>query len=218
MEPTQRDVCSIFGSPQCVDDTAGQHLFWLLGHPEFLLSIWLGLGLAALVLLVWWYRRTPARSFRFTVPVLWVLGFSFLSIAGGSADLLLANTGVDQALHDTYYVVAHFNYLLSIASVFAIFAGWYHWFPRISGRAYSELWGKMHFWLTFIGSLMMLLPLYFFGLVGMPHYYVDYPEAFAYWNWVSAIGGHVAAAGTICLFVSMLWRFVGHRGQGPESP
>jgi cytochrome c oxidase subunit I len=211
MSPSQLDFCSIFGFPQCVDEITRLHLFWLLGQPEILFGIWLGLGLVVMVLLIWHYARTPARSFRFTMPMLWVLGTVVLWTAGGATSALLANVRVDRELHDTYYVVAHFNYLLAISSVFVVFAGWYHWFPRLSGRAYSELWGRMHFWLTFIGSLIVILPQHFVGLAGMPRRYADYPDAFAYWNWVSAIGGYVTATGTICLFVSMLWRFVPRR-------
>src|SRR5262245_56636999 len=218
MSPAQSDFCAIFGSSLCLDDTGRLHLFWLLNQPAILSSIWFGLGLAALAILFWRYVRTPARSFRFTVPVLWILGAVQLWTLGGAIGALLVSSQVDRALHDTYYVVAHFNYLLAIASMFLVFAGWYHWLPRISGRAYSELWGRMHFWLTFVGSLIVLFPLHFFGLAGMPARYADYPDAFACWNWVSAIGGYVAATGTICLYVSMLWRFVIPRRQDPDIP
>jgi cytochrome c oxidase subunit I len=218
MPPAQTDFCAIFGFSPCLDDTGWLHLFWLLGQSAILSSIWLGLGLAALVILFWRYAQAPARSFPFTVPRLWVLGAVLLWMLGGAIGALLAISRVDRALHDTYYVVAHFNYLLPLVAVFLLFAGWYHWFPKISGRAYSELWGRMHFWLTFIGSLIVLFPLHFFGLAGMPRRYADYPDAFAYWNWVSALGSYVAAAGTICLFVSMLWRFVMPRRQGADSP
>jgi len=218
MSPAQSDFCAIFGFSPCLDDIGRLHLLWLLGQPAILSSIWLSLGLAGLAILFWRYAQAPARSFRFTVPRLWVLGAVLLWTLSGVIGALIASSQVDRALHDTYYVVAHFDYLLALVAVFLLFAGWYHWFPNVSGRADSELWSRMHFCLTFIGSLIVILPLHFVGLAGMPRRYADYPDAFAYWNGVSALGSYVAAAGTICLFVSMLWRFVMPRRQGADSP
>jgi cytochrome c oxidase subunit 1 len=103
--------------------------------------------------------------------------------------------------------VAHFHYVLSLGAVFAIFAGWYYWFPKMTGYEYSEFLGKLHFWLTFIGANVLFFPQHFLGLAGMPRRYADYPEAFAGWNYVSSMGAYITSLGTLVFFFAMFLAF-----------
>jgi cytochrome c oxidase subunit I len=154
-----------------------------------------------------WIATMWGGSLRFTTPMLWALGFIFLFTVGGVTGVMLANPGVDRGLHNTYYVVAHFHYVLSLGAVFAIFAGWYYWFPKMFGYDYSEFIGKLHFWTTFIGANVLFFPQHFLGLAGMPRHYADYPEAFAYWNRISSIGSYITAVGLVIFFIGVIQAF-----------
>ncbi|WP_296577293.1 cytochrome c oxidase subunit I [Phreatobacter sp.] len=164
-----------------------------------------------------WIATMWGGSIRMTTPMLWAVGFIFLFTVGGVTGVVLANAGVDRALHDTYYVVAHFHYVLSLGAVFAIFAGWYYWFPKMFGYMYSEFIGKLHFWVTFVGVNLVFFPQHFLGLQGMPRRYVDYPDAFAMWNYVSSIGSYIAAVGVVIFLAGVVQAFMRKQAAG-ENP
>src|SRR3546814_579031 len=144
--------------------------------------------------------------------MLFAVGFIFLFTVGGVTGVVLANAGVDTVMHDTYYVVAHFHYVLSLGAVFAIFAGFYYWIGKMSGRQYPEALGKLHFWITFIGVNITFFPMHFLGLSGMPRRYPDYPDAFAGWNEVASYGAYISFAGAILfVFIALYTVFAGRK-------
>lgn len=161
-----------------------------------------------------WIATMWGGSISFKTPMLWALGFIFLFTIGGVTGVMLANAGVDRAYHDTYFVVAHFHYVLSLGAVFAIFAGWYYWFGKITGYQYSELLGKLHFWITFIGVNLLFFPQHFLGMAGMPRRYVDYPDAYAGWNYVSSIGSYISGAGVVIFLICIAHAFIVQRRCG----
>ena len=165
-----------------------------------------------------WIATMWGGSIQFRVPMLWALGFIFLFTLGGVTGIMLANAGVDRALHDTYYVVAHFHYVLSLGAVFTIFAGWYYWFPKMTGYMYNEALGKLHFWLTFIGANVLFFPQHFLGLAGMPRRYADYPDAYAYWNWWSSVGSYITATGTLVFVLGMLYAYFIAKSKAANNP
>ena len=154
-----------------------------------------------------WIATMWGGSISFRTPMLWAVGFVFLFTVGGVTGVVLANAGVDRALHETYYVVAHFHYVLSLGAVFALFAGFYYWFPKMSGYMYNERLGAIHFWVMFVGVNITFFPQHFLGLAGMPRRYVDYPDAYAFWNQVSSVGALISGAGVVVFLYAIYEAF-----------
>jgi cytochrome c oxidase subunit 1 len=151
-----------------------------------------------------WIATMWGGSIELKLPMMWALAFIFLFTVGGVTGVVLANAGVDTVLHNTYYVVAHFHYVLSLGAVFGIFAGFYFWIGKMSGRQYPEFWGKVHFWMTFVGVNLTFFPMHFLGLQGMPRRYPDYPDAFWGWNMLASIGSYISFASAFVFFY-VLW-------------
>ncbi len=164
-----------------------------------------------------WIATMWGGSIEFKTPMLWALGFIFLFTVGGVTGVVLSNAGLDVVLHNTYYVVAHFHYVLSLGAVFGLFAGFYYWFSKMTGYEYSERLGQLHFWVTFIGVNLTFFPMHFLGLAGMPRRYVDYPDAFAGWNMVASIGSLISVAGVVIFFILIIEAF-GSRRKVENNP
>ena len=147
-----------------------------------------------------WIATMWGGSIRFKTPMLFAVGFIFLFTVGGLTGVVLSNSGINAVMHDTYYVVAHFHYVLSMGAVFAIFAGWYYWIGKITGLQYPEVLGQIHFWLFFFGVNLTFFPMHFLGLAGMPRRIPDYPDAFAGWNAVASFGSYISAISALFFF------------------
>jgi len=152
-----------------------------------------------------WLGTMWGGSISFETPMLFAIGFIVLFTLGGLTGVVLSNAGLDIALHDTYYVVGHFHYVLSMGAVFSLFAGFYYWIGKITGLRYPETLGKIHFWITFVGVNLTFFPMHFLGLAGMPRRIPDYPDAYAGWNYVASLGSYVTAFGVI-LFIYIIYR------------
>lgn len=161
-----------------------------------------------------WIATMWGGSMRFDTPMLFALGFIFLFTIGGVTGVVLANAGIDTVLHDTYYVVAHFHYVLSLGAVFALFAGFYYWIGKMSGRQYPEWMGKLHFWATFIGVNLLFFPQHFLGLAGMPRRIPDYPDAYAGWNAISSYGAYLSFGATIFFVFVVFYTLLAGRKVG----
>ena len=162
-----------------------------------------------------WIATMWGGSLTFKTPMLWALGFIFMFTVGGVTGVVLANGGVDDIMHDTYYVVAHFHYVLSLGAVFSLFAGFYYWFGKMSGRMYNELLGQLHFWIFFVGVNVLFFPMHFLGLQGMPRRIPDYPSEFAEYNALATHGYEIMAASMVIFFINVFWSlFAGKKAEG----
>jgi cytochrome c oxidase subunit 1 len=164
-----------------------------------------------------WVATMWGGSIEFKTPMLWAIGFIFVFVIGGVTGVALASAALDLSFHDTYYVVAHFHYVLSLGAVFSIFAGFYYWFEKVSGLKYNELLGQLHFWIFFIGTNVLFFPQHFLGLQGMPRRIIDYPDAFAFWNKVSSLGYVIMATSMVVFILVLLEAFV-RRRRGVANP
>jgi heme/copper-type cytochrome/quinol oxidase subunit 1 len=148
-----------------------------------------------------WLTTMAGGFIEIATPMLFAIGFIFLFTLGGVTGVILANAGVDIALHDTYYVVGHFHYVLSMGVVSGLFAGFYYWIELLTGLKYSDLMGRLHFWLTFVGVNLTFFPMHFLGIAGMPRRIPDYPDIYWAWNYVSSVGSLVSVFGILVFLV-----------------
>jgi cytochrome c oxidase subunit I len=164
-----------------------------------------------------WIATMWGGSISFKTPMLFAIGFIFVFVVGGVTGVVLANAGMDIPMHDTYYVIAHFHYVMSLGALFAAMAGFYYWFPKMSGKMIPEWFGRLHFAGTFIGTNVTFFPQHFLGLAGMPRRYPDYPDAFAGWNYISSVGSYITYAATLA-FIFMVFYCMKYGKKAPANP
>ena len=158
-----------------------------------------------------WIATMWGGSLSFETPMLFALGFIFLFTLGGLTGIILSNSSINAVMHDTYYVVAHFHYVLSMGAVFAIFAGWYYWIGKMTGLQYPENLAKIHFWMFFVGVNLTFFPMHFLGLAGMPRRIPDYPDAFAGWNSIASLGSYISAVSALLFFFIVFETLTGNK-------
>jgi cytochrome c oxidase subunit 1 len=171
-----------------------------------------------------WIATMWGGSIRFTTPMIFAVGFIFLFTVGGVTGVILANPDIDIVMHDTYYVVAHFHYAMSLGALFGVFTAFYYWIGKMSGYQYREWMGKVHFWLFFIGTNLTFFPQHFLGLAGMPRRIPDYPDVYEHWNYWSSIGSYIAAGASVWFLILVAEMFIAKRkvadnpwGEGAET-
>ena len=188
-----------------------------LGAQQYFVAATMVIAVPTGVKIFSWIATMWGGSIQFRTPMIWAIGFIFLFTVGGVTGVVLANAGADRVLHDTYYVVAHFHYVLSLGAVFAIFAGWYYWFPKMSGYVIPDWIGNLHFAFAFTGANVLFFPQHFLGLAGMPRRYVDYPDAYAGWNKVSSYGSYIFAFGLLIFFYG-IWTAYSKKQKAGANP
>ena len=161
-----------------------------------------------------WLATLWGASIEVRAPILFALGFIFLFTVGGVTGVALANSGIDVALHDTYYVVGHFHYVLSMGAVFSIFGGLYYWFEKLTGVTYSEILAQIHFWTFFVGVNVTFFPMHWLGAAGMPRRIPDYPDAFHLFNKIASWGSYISAASFVFFFFLLFEAFYSSRKSG----
>jgi cytochrome c oxidase subunit 1 len=161
-----------------------------------------------------WIATMWGGSISFRAPMVWAIGFIFVFTMGGVTGVVLANASADRQFHEGYYVVAHFHYTLSLGAVFGIFAGFYYWFPKMTGYLYNERLAKINFWLLFAGVNIVFFPQHFLGLAGQPRRYIDYPDAYELWNVVSSYGMIFVTAAMVVWLYAIVEAFVKRRVAG----
>ena len=154
-----------------------------------------------------WIATMWGGSIEFKSPMVWAIGFIFLFTVGGVTGVYLANGGIDDVVHDTYFVVAHFHYVLSLGAVTALFAGFYYWFPKMSGRMHSEFLSHVQFWVFFVGVNLIFFPQHFLGLQGMPRRYPDYTPAYEYLNSISTLGYKIMVVSLVIWFINIIYAY-----------
>jgi cytochrome c oxidase subunit 1 len=164
-----------------------------------------------------WIATMWGGSLELRVPMLFAIGFILTFVIGGVTGIVVANAGLDTILHNTYYVVAHFHYVMAMAAAYGIFAGFYYWIGKMSGRQYPEAWGKVHFWTFLVGTNLLFFPMHFLGNQGMPRRYADYPDAFWGWNALASAGAAVAF-GSFLVFGYVVWRTLVRGPQAAGNP